>query len=228
MPTYPVDLNVQTQPFFAHVDSISATVPPAVGVTTMTPAPGIGGKAPSACGITAVPGRPTARSFFTSGAAGADWLASTIRPVLPNTGNVELAYRVVFGAAALELAEAWETDLILVIDGFHYNDSLQVNFAKGNQVQVGAWTDAGITLPAVVPDVEHLVRQTYTFDVTARTTALASYALDGAVYPVPASLVQRATPSTWEPGAYVQVQEDLAAAPGAYAVMVDGMTLTWW
>lgn len=227
-----LDPNIQTQPFFAHVDETSTTIPEAIGVTAMTPAPQIGGTAPAACGILDVPGSPTARLFFISGAKFTDWIASTIRPILPNTGNVMASWSFLFDGNVASLAEAFETDYIFVITGadgktYKYNGSLQWNNAKGGSIQIGNWQDTGIVIPEIAPDVLHTVSVLYAIDTAKHTITIGSFAIDGKPYAVNVTL--NATPVDWKVGAYRQIQLDRnSALAGQFSVIVDNDVLAWW
>jgi hypothetical protein len=230
-----LDQNLQLQPFFAHVDAASPLpLPAAIGVTSMTAAPSIGGVAPASCGIITVPGEPTARTFFTQGGKFSDWLACTIRPVLPNTGNAELSYQLTVDDQTAEVAQAIETDMLFVITGadgkiYEYNGSLQWNNAKGGSIQINDWTDSGIVIPVIDADVPHRVVIQYAFDTVKHTLTVPNYSIDGNVYPIPAAVgVIPAKPSNWKLGAYLQVQQDLNDKGGGFAITLDDAQLAWW
>lgn len=187
----------------------------------------IGGVDPLDYGYTPIPGGDQSLLLRTSGNSDKTgkgypaWLWSVRpRPMLTFSGRFYMSYSFAIGGN-LAGANVFETDTILIAtcnDGKvrKFNLSLQRHVSSG-QIDVGDWTDTGIRLGPIAPDVPHKVGIQYAYDLTKNTCAVLSYEFDGAVIVVKNGQ-QAATESNWSLGAIPQIQ--LGSMPAAYAWQV--------
>ncbi len=179
----------------------------------------IGGVDPAKYSYQTIPGKRQALLLSTEGTTVPGsypafmWYPAVPRPILPNTGNLELRMKYMLGGN-LSGCNVIETDTILVMNGLKFNGSLQYNQSQGFQVvnAGGEWVNAKISIGPLVANRQYDVRVSY--QVGASTISVMRITLDGVRCSVPAALQNLpATPCDWTPGAYLQVQ--LGSTPSA-------------
>ena len=198
----------------------------------------IGGVAPAIYGVlVSPPGNPTARLFYTAGSSlpggYADVEHYVLRPLLPNTGNLTLSFDLMVDGNAAKNAQAEETDTILCVDGYNYNFSVQINVALGGVLQVanagGSWVSIGSGPRTLAPHMWHRFVIAYNFDTVKHVGSVMSISIDGVNYAVP-PIALRNVPAqlkNWADGALFQVQQDLTAAAGEFAMLIDNAQYMW-
>jgi hypothetical protein len=198
---------------------------------------GIGGCDPVSYGSVLVPGKRASRVLLISGTTDKTetekptWLLYPSSPiVIPQTGGdlfeLELNFSLWVDSLAQDASSAIETDTIAVIAGNKYNLSAQVITATGI-LEVGAgpasWQSTGVKIPAFTPNVKHKVKIEYYIDLLTKTASVQAYTVDGVSYLVP--VVNQnvpAIPSTWKPGAYLQLQPWSLPAGNPWSMRVAG------
>lgn len=192
--------------------------------------PDIGGISPDVSGWDQ--SNPPYMRFFAQGKAYSDWLAAIHRPILPNTGNLQLSFDLMVDSLAGTYAQALEFDTRLSIAGFNYNFSSQVNYAEGGKLQIsdvkGNWVDSGAVpgkLPILMP-IRFLY--VYKFDTIKKTYSTVSVSIAGKKYLIPARLQNLAAqPLKWDDSCSLQVQLDIGALPGAFSHSMNNVDLGW-
>lgn len=173
---------------------------------------------------------PYAR-FYTQGKADANWLAGLSRPILPNTGNLELSFTLILDSLVSLYARCLEFDTRICKDKIGYNFSAQINIQAGWKLQIsdvtGLWVDAVTVgkLPALVPIP---VSFTYKFDFTKKTYSTISATIAGKKYVIPAKLQNfAATPLNWDDSCNLQVQQDTGDLPGSFSQTMTNVKFSW-
>lgn len=192
----------------------------------------IGGNVPTKYGVVSPAPSGPYSLIYIEGPAYSDFEAYIVRPVLPNTGSLELTFSLATDANAPKVAQAIETDTILTVNGWTYNLSAQINYEEDGMLQVdsdsGAWVDTGVKPGKLAPNVPHKYSIEYSFDEAAHTASVLSMNIDGEDFPVPASQHKTAARQLgWADGAIFQVQLDLGASGGAYSVEVGEVNYVW-
>ena len=167
-------------------------------------------------GFPAVEFYPAKSSFANDTAIG--------RPILPNSGNLQLCFDLLIDDRAVAAAHVFETDIILVISGLKYNFSGQRHNVTG-QIDIGNWTDTGLRLGMLTPNRRHKVKWTYGFG--KEMWWVVSYECDSIVSPIN-SKPTSATTCNWPDGAYNQFQ--LGSLPGGlpWAMRIGRPRHNWW
>jgi hypothetical protein len=121
-----------------------------------------------------------------------------------------------------------ESDLLIVKDGLMFPLSLQRLSATG-EIDLGpSWINSGIrNLGALEDYVWHSIRIIY--NLTANAIRVVSYECDDVVSPIAAGIgTFPATASTWDPGAYVQLQMGQFPTGAGWDEQIDSLDLEWW
>ena len=196
----------------------------------------IGGVAPLAYGMAqGMAGAPTAALFQVRGSTVkggyADWEAYLDRPILPNTGSLQLSLDLTVDENAAEFAQCIEIDTILCVGGFKYNFSHQLDYASGTidiAEASGAWASIAHGVQKLSPLATHHFALSYKWDEATHAYSFVSVEIDGAMYPVPAPLQNlQAQPTPWRDGAMLQVQQDLNALAGGFSMLLDHVQYAW-
>lgn len=181
----------------------------------------IGGVDPVSYGATLVPGKKPSQVLSISGNSKPPgypaWMSYPPQPIpfVPPVKSVllqlTLCFKLWVDARMQAASNCLETDSLFVIDGKHYNGSAQVVTATG-ELQVGTgtggWQSTGVKVPAFSPNVKHDIMIIYSIDTVKETISVLAYVVDGTVYTVPVEYQnQSATPLTWTPGIYLQLQQ---------------------
>jgi hypothetical protein len=198
----------------------------------------IGGVPPAVYSFTQGTYPATAATLSCSGSTVpggyADWMAYLPpRPILTNTGNLQLSFTLTVDAACATYAQAIEIDTILSEAGYNYNGSCQLNYAEGGRFQIvnaaQSWIDCGFNPGLLTPGIAHAVVFTYKFDTTTRLFSFASIQLDGVLFTIPTGMQNvPAYVAGWAPGPCLQVQQDLNAAAGHMSFTIDNVQYAWW
>lgn len=203
--------------------------------STHTPNDGsnIGGVMPSTYGIIqAIPTSPNGILVFIGGNAYSDFETYIVRPILPNTGNLNLSFNLNTDSNTPTVAQAIETDSIITINGWTYNCSLQLNYEENGEIQVasasGGWVNTGIIVGKLPFGVDNTYSIQYYINETTKESSIVSLTLNRIEYPIPLSLQNIAgTQRGWTDGAIFQVQLDIGANAGAYSLLVSSANYTW-
>jgi len=194
----------------------------------------IGGTDPAQYGCYVVPGAEPALLLYTSGTTvkGGAWPAAEWylppQPVQLNTGHFSLEYQLLVGAAMQTAGNVFETDTILIYQGYKYNLSLQRHTTDG-RIDIGNWTDTGLRLKALQPNTAYDVVIAYEFDTTKHTCSVLSYAVGDETSIIPARLRgMAATKTTWAEGALPQVQMGSLPAGDPWSVLLKNVKFRWW
>lgn len=201
---------------------------------THTPADGsnIGGAQPTKYGVVSgIPGSGGSLVYI-EGPAYADFEAYITRPVLPNTGSLELRFTLMPDTKSETVAQAIETDTILTIGGWTYNLSAQVNYEEGGMLQIadaaGKWVDTGLVVGEYQDGGFTGCSIQYTFDEATHTSSVVSFKNALNKFIIPENLQNiPAQQRGWADGAIFQVQLDLASKGGAFSVVVDDVKYRW-
>lgn len=175
---------------------------------------------------------PTMR-FWTQGAKYNNWLAAIARPILPNTGNLQLSFMVMFDNPLAGEVQAREFDTRVSISNWNYNFSSQINMAEGGHLQIsnqsGGWVDTGIVLD-LAPEAWHTFVYDYAFNVTTHKYSILSVTVDGIMYLIPTTLqnLTATQPSPpWEDSCSLQVQLDIGSAGGGFSQLMQNIQYSW-
>lgn len=198
----------------------------------------IGGCDPASYGFVSLPGPDGGVYMHSQGTTKPGgypaWMLypTQLRPVLPNTGNLEFSFDLIVDEANSTAANVRETDVILVTGGYKYNFSGQQNITEGGMIQIadskGNWVDTGIKLGILSPNVRHSLSWKYSFDTTKHTGSVVSFALDGVGYSIPTSLQNiPASVCNWTEGAYPQFQMGSLPAGVYWSTILSDVVLTW-
>lgn len=153
------------------------------------------------------------------------WYPDSPRPILPNTGKLSLSYALsLYGSAY----NAIETDTILVIGGKKFNLSGQNQAQEGFQIAnaAGAWMNVGFDPVSLLDGGEHAV--TFSYEFSEDASSVVSIQVDETLYAVPEFLQNvPAEESTWETGAYVQLQMSSVPTAPWWMAKFRKLQLTW-
>lgn len=202
----------------------------------------IGGVPPESYATLLSPaGSPTGRLFYAQGSTVkggyADVEFYTSRPVLPNSGRLQLTYTLTVDQNSTVFAQSIETDSIICIPDdkgviWNYDGSLMIDVSKGGQVNVdkagGGWVPTGIVLGSIMPDVPHEVVVSYLIDTTNKVLSVIGYQFDSKFYAVTtAGQKLPAVAKEWAEGVLFQVQLGLTAAAGWFSIILDHANYDW-
>lgn len=209
----------------------------------------IGGVPPAAYGYQLIPSRKRAARWLlwsdgttdTTGEQYPAWMLypKTPRPILPNTGNLNVYFDFVLGGGKLAGMNVLETDTLLVVDGWKYNGSVQYNQSSGGfQIAnaAGAWETVGIYFGELDPSVKYRTQIFYEFDLTARTISVKAISLNDDVEEVPSALQNVAASDTseggkvspWLTGAYWQLQMGSLPNAAPWSVRIKRIRNEWY
>lgn len=131
----------------------------------------------------------------------------------------------VFSAASdLSKAQALETTLIWIKNGYAYNGAFEIQMPLGGHILLSSfnegWTDTKEVVGIPSSDVQHTLVISYNFDVAAKVRKVLSVTLDGKTLTIPAALQSApATASTWTNDIFMpQLQLGQAEAGSMVAV----------
>jgi hypothetical protein len=134
-------------------------------------------------------------------------------------------------AGALTVAQALELDTLVIIDGYRFELSSQLNYNRGGILQVSTgnsdgWHDTSCVPGKLTPDVKHRITWDYTFDRAAKTVTFRSFTLDGVKCSMPPQFAGLpAYPSTWRNQVVIQLQQDTNKIGGSFSSTYDNMTM---
>lgn len=170
--------------------------------------------------------------FYTTAPSYADWLAAVHRPICPNTGKLTLEFDLATDSFAVTAAQALEFDTRVSIAGMNYNLSSQFNYNKNGVFQIsnqaGSWIDTAWIPGKFNPYQWYTIVYSYSFDTVAKTSSFLSASLDGKVFVVAAALQNvPATNLGWADSCSLQVQQDLAAGGGHFAMWLRNIRYIW-
>lgn len=177
----------------------------------------IGGVAPTNYGSRLVPGGWL--EFYTNGPSYADWLGAIHRPVCSYgpVANLSLAFDLCVDPSTD--VQCREIDTIVSLAGMKYNQSAQFNEAA-NQFQIvdknGVWINPGWSpgklapLSPNAPMISTPVQFNYSFDFANKVSSFLS-----------------AAATTWADRCSLQVQLDIAGAPGLFAMWMRNVRYEW-
>lgn len=202
----------------------------------------IGGVAPAKYSFSQnIQWQPQAALLAVTGISGkyCDWLVGALAlPLLPNTGHLALRHRFMVDAGFAQAAQARELDTkITDANGITYNGSSQWNCAEkpgSMSFQVdkagGGWVDTGIVIPKFAPNVEHVERIEYEFNIAAKTYSVVSIEVDGVLYPLPANLQNLPGKNVgWAKSEILpQMQQDVNTTGGSWEWLVEDLSYEIW
>jgi hypothetical protein len=164
--------------------------------------------------------------FYPAVSAASD--ATALGRAIPtNTGHLQFCFDQWVNEGAALGANVYETDAILVLGGFKYNLSGQRHNATG-EIDDGNWTDTGLRVGLLTPNIKHRIKWTYTFDTTKKVCSVYSYECDGAAWEIAAKFQNiSATPCDWTPGAYIQIQLGSLPIGLPWAMRIGSPRLKW-
>lgn len=161
------------------------------------------------------------------------WYPAQLRPILPNSGKVRMSFEATV-SGNLGSVNVRETDLIIVDQGWKYNMSAQQlrdgdwEIADKN----GNWVKVGFNPGPIRNGLPSRIAIDYAIDTQAHTCSVVEINQDDSTFGVVPSLQKvSAQPSTWQEGAYVQLQ--LGSMPSALPWQLrvsgsgDGLCLEW-
>jgi hypothetical protein len=192
--------------------------------------PNIGGVPPTSFGSTLLPGM---RQFYTNGPPYADGLNAIKRPILPNSGYLNLSFDLMTDVLTPTFAQALEFDTRISISKTDYNFSGQFNYAEGGTFQIvdksGKWIDTGWKPGKFQPYVWYPITFQYGFDTTKKAFSFLSASNGiGSPFSIPKAMQGILSgPLAWDDTCNLQVQLDLAQAGGQYSIFTRGMKYMW-
>ena|ERR1700734_2404994 len=178
-------------------------------------------------GVFLSPSSPSARIFRVNGPAYAVFEAFYTRPYVPGSTNFCLSFDLKTDANAPLRAQVIETDHIVVVNGWKYNLSMQINYAQDGWAQIpnqaGVWTNVptGLfkPLPANVTQHYDLISS---INLATHMYSFQEIWIAGAKCTVPAAMQNlEAVATTWPNQVLVQLQLALNSTGGSFEVEVD-------
>lgn len=146
-----------------------------------------------------LPGEPAAIILALNGPAWSTMECSVVRQNFVNKGFAYVTATWVVMIDDKGSAHIFELDEIFTVrmlDGtvWKFNGSLQLNVDEGWMVQTdenldakGGWVDDGVKIPALTPNIPHVIQKTHFVDMANKAHSVLSIAVDGTSYPLPAA-----------------------------------------
>lgn len=170
--------------------------------------------------------------FFTQGKPYSNILFALPRPILPNTGYLQLKSTLTVDSLTSTYAQALEFDTRVSVGKLNYNFSSQINYAERGMLQISAangdWVDTGFAIGRLAPLVPHTLDYSYYFDTTTKKYSFLYLVLDGKRYVIPPKFQNLAPTSLdWEDTCNLQVQLDLGSMAGSFSHLMTDVRYVW-